>query len=116
MPIPHFAKTTKQGAYTTTIACPTCDERVDVTVDANVSGRYRRATRLDPEEYPEVDIVAVYTTKGLDVVDQLSESELEAIRETVLEQAEDDAAGRKADADDRKYEEMRDRRLFGDDR
>ena len=43
--------------FSSTVKCPCCTESVDCTVTAEVTGGYRRATILDPAEFPDVDVL-----------------------------------------------------------
>ena len=98
--------------YSATVKCPCCGERVDAEIDANVTGRYRGATRLDPAEYPDVDIVAVrIAATGKDITDQI---DTDSLKEDVEEQAGENEAAAREDAAERRAEERRDARRMGD--
>lgn len=100
--------------FTTTIRCPCCNETVDATVTATISGGYRRATRLDPEETPEaeIDSVRVGENQDRDVADDLRESVLDELKNEAVQEAAEDWAAAKADAEERRAEAARDERRW----
>ena len=102
--------------FGTTITCPCCGEKVDAAVTAEVTGRYRGATRLDPAEEPEVDSFTVtIEATGTDVSETISSSDEESIKEKAVESAGEDEAAAREDAAERRAEAMRDERRFGED-
>lgn len=102
--------------FTTNIRCPCCDETVEATVIATISGGYRRATRLDPEETPEaeIDSVCVGENQDRDVTDGLRESVLDELKDEAVQEAAEDWAAAKADAEERRAEAARDDRRWRD--
>jgi Holliday junction resolvase len=84
------------------------------TVTATISGRHVAATRLDPQEWPEVDIVAVIQDDtGADVTEDLTSEEQADLQAMAEEEAEQEAIGAQADEDDRRHDAARDDRMEG---
>lgn len=82
----------------------------ECTVSYSVSGRHRPMRwgpdGGSPEEFPEVEIDSVtIDATGEDIQGELDESEIDAIEEEILSGCDD------GDDDDRRYDEMRDRRM-----
>jgi hypothetical protein len=88
---------------------------LDATVTASISGGYRAATRLDPAEYPEVDLLSVvvdeegHFLQGADVVGRLPSNERQRLEDLAAEVASEDAEGRRADALEREADFRSDR-------
>jgi len=81
-------------------------EDVEVTVTATISGRHRRATRLDPEEFPEVEIESVKDELGVDLMDTLSPQTLSELEnEGDVEAADEEADARYEYEEDDKKED-----------
>lgn len=99
--------------FSAVVACPCCGENTDVEVEATVSGKYRRQTRLDPAEEPEAEIESVTTSKGRAILDELPDSVLERLKDEAIEEAEDDAQAAKEAAAESRADAMRDERRWG---
>lgn len=99
------------GDYQTVHACPVCASRVDVTIDAEVSGR-DRGMRWGPDggsppEYAEADILGVYISEtGYDITEMVDP---DAFSDAVLDQAAENEASDRADAAERAADARRDR-------
>ena len=70
----------------------------------------RPATRIDPEEYPEVELVKV-TCDGLPFMDDHLD---DWFVEQIADQHEDTAAERAAELAEYRYEQLRDQRMMED--
>lgn len=91
--------------FTSVCKCPVCGEKTDCEVTADISGGYRRATMWEPSESPDIDILAV-SINGRDVTEDVDTDQFKDLAEDswATEQAE-----RRADAAERRADEMRDR-------
>ena len=78
-------------------------------VKFTVSGRHVRATRLDPEEFPEIEIDEVTVEATGEVLTDLTSAEEDAIVSSI--EADDHG-----DEDDRGYDDSRDAHEDRDDR
>ena len=58
----------------------------EITVEYEVSGKYYPATREQPEEFPEIEIIAIWYN-GIDVL-ELLEFDIDYINELLNEQVE----------------------------
>ena len=104
-----------QTEFGATVKCPCCGEKVDATVTATLSGRYRADTRLDPGETPEVDeLTVIIDATEEDITDRLGSLDRERLEETAMERASEDDAEAKEDAAERRAEAIRDARRMGD--
>lgn len=62
---------------------------LNVDVEYRIYGQRRSATRFDPEEYPEIEILKVTTSE--DIFD-LVENQVPDIESAILEELNEDAA------------------------
>ena len=95
------------STFSFVIACPCCGERVDAEVEAEVSGGYRRATHLDPEEFPDVDLISVKVGEGRDVLEDMTQAAREILADQVCTEAQERAISDRYDAAERRYDERR---------
>jgi len=80
------------------------DLETECLVSFTVSGKHVRATRLDPEEFPEVEIDEVKVEATGEVLTDLTAAEEQDI---IADIEADDLS----DTDDRDYDDARDRML-----
>jgi hypothetical protein len=84
-------------------------------VTAEVTGRFTRATRDDPAEGPDVDIILVAEEGGLVRNDLLAlAADDPGLIDDILIDAQEDDEGRWEDAQEQRAEAARDARMFGD--
>lgn len=96
----------RTGTYTTTI-------ELEVDVEYSVSGRHVPATRLDPEEWPEVEITAVRAGK-LDLLAQLDKHTLAGLEEDAEEDARHEEEYAREAAAEARADAARDDRRMGE--
>lgn len=89
------------------------EEEIEVGVDYTINGRYRPATRTDPEEYPDMDgITVIRLSDNVDITELVSDEVKETLGGEAWEHAENE---RDYNADQSKIDRYADSRSRWDD-
>jgi len=83
----------------------TCLEE-EFEIEYSVNGKHIPATRLDPAEYPEIEITSVKVF-GVEVMQGMPQKTLDKLQQEVEENHEDDHS-----YDDYLYEQAKDKKLW----